>query len=322
MKKRIAIILASVMTLAAGIFALAACNDSEKVIGIIQFGNHESLNNCYNGIVAGLNEEGVNKANGYIIELQVSNFDASVSAAQAQNFANKNVEMIGAIATPSALAAASAAKGAIPVVYCAVSDPASTQLTEMSNVTGSSDIMDFEGQIELIKAFLPDVDKIGVIYCTGEDNSISQLNTMTEIASAQGIQIVPKSINNATEIKTALDVLLATEGLDCISNLTDNTVVGVLDTILEEADKKNLPVFGSEIEQVKKGCIAAVSLDYAELGRLTGVMMAKIIKGEKTAVKGEFIKITESEKFFNSAAALALGISVPTSIDMSDVIAA
>lgn len=316
--KKIMIITILVVCITASAFLFTACQDNSKTIGIIQFGNHESLNNCYEGIVKGLDEAGFNEKNGYKIDLQVSSFDASISAAQAQSFANKNVSMVGAIATPSALAAAGAVKGKIPVVYCAVSDPVTAGLAEMDNVTGSSDLMDFEGQVALIKGFIPEVDKIGVIYCTGEPNSASQLASLTTEASKENIEIVSVSIGAGNEILSALNSLLATDGLDCISNLTDNTVVGLLDTVLEEANKANIPVFGSEIEQVKLGCIAGVSLDYVELGRLTGLMMAKIINGE-AIVKGDFITVSDSEKVYNSEVASKFGLSVPENLEVRKV---
>lgn len=185
----------------------------------------------------------------------------------------------------------------------------------MENVTGSSDLLDCEGQVQLIKSFIPTVDKIGIIYCTGEPNSTSQLASMEAEAAKENIEIVSVSIGAGNEIMTALNYLLATEGLDCISNLTDNTVVGCLDTILEEANKVNIPVFGSEIEQVKGGCLAGVSLDYVELGRLTGLMIAKIIGGE-TIVKGDYITVSDSEKVYNSEVAASFGLAVPTNIDL------
>jgi putative ABC transport system substrate-binding protein len=316
--KKIVLAILLIVTISAGAFLLTACADNSKTIGIIQFGNHESLNNCYDGILLGLEEEGINAANGYKVDLQVSNFDASTSAAQAQNFANKNVALIGAITTPSALAAAGAVKSKIPVVYCAVSDPLTAGLLDMENVTGSSDLLDFAGQIELIKGFIPNVDKIGIIYCTGEPNAASQLASMTAEANKQGIEIVAVSIGGANEIMTALNSLLATEGLDCISNLNDNTVVGCLDTVLEEAEKKNIPVFGSEIEQVKLGCVAGVSLDYVELGRLTGILMAKILKGQ-AITKGDYITVSESEMVYNSEVAARFNLQPPANLTVRNV---
>ncbi|MFA6867106.1 MAG: ABC transporter substrate-binding protein [Clostridia bacterium] len=316
-KNKITIVVVLAMVAIFACIGLTSCENNDKTITIIKFGNHPSLNNCYDGILLGLKEGGIDLEE-YTVDLQDSNFDSSVSASQAANAVNKKVGMVGAIATPSAMAAASAAKGKIPVVYCAVSDPVAAGLTgeDAQNVCGSSDILDFEGQIDLIKAFIPDVDSIGVLYCTAEANSISQLATLKTVAATYDIEIKEVSVTNANEIPTATDTLLAKD-IDCITNLTDNTIVGALDVIIEKTNAKNIPVFGSEIEQVKKGCLASASLDYVELGRATGRMMADIILG-KTTADGNFIKIKDSFKCYNSVVATALEITVPDII-MTDV---
>ena len=141
-------ILAFVLTLTM-IAAFAGCGSGDsgkKTIGIIQFGSHASLNNCYDGIMKGLEENGITEEE-YNIEYVNSNFDASVSQTQANNFVNKNAAVIIAIATPSAVAAANAAEeNGVPVVYCAVTD--ATVMENYSNVTGSSDIPNFEKQLD------------------------------------------------------------------------------------------------------------------------------------------------------------------------------
>ena len=108
---------------------------------------------------------------------------------------------------------------------------------------------------------------------------------------------------------------MATDSLlnevDCINNLTDNTVVSSLPIILQKASEKNIPVFGSEIEQVKIGCLATVGLDYYELGIQTGKMAAKVLKGEKKASEINFETIEESSLYINSKVADNLGITVP-----------
>lgn len=180
------------------------------------------------------------------------------------------------------MAAATSAKGVIPVVYCAVSDPASAGLTTLDNVTGSSDKLDFDGQLALIKKFIPNVKRIEVLYTLGEANSISQIKTLEEKANALGIEIISQTITNANEIPTATDTLIG-KGIDFITNLTDNTVVGALDIIIAKTNAAKIPVFGSEIDQVKNGCIASASLDYVALGKKTGKIMAKILKGEVKA---------------------------------------
>lgn len=304
--------------LLAGSLSFTACNSNKKTIGIIQFGTHESLNDCYKGMLAGLSDVLGEEFNNYTIDHQNSNFDAASSAAQANTFVSKHASIIGAIATPSAMAAASAAKGTIPVVYCAVSDPASAGLTTMENVTGSSDLLDFDGQLNLIKTFVPDVDKIGVLYTLSEANSISQIETLKTKAKALNIDIVTQAITNASEIPTATDTLL-NKDVDCLTNLTDNTVVGALDIILAKTNAKKIPVFGSEIDQVKAGCLASASLDYVALGQKTGEIMGKVLKGEVKASNDIAIKIEDSFNCYSLKVANDLGINLPDVQDMQNV---
>ena len=304
--------------LLAGSLSFTACNSHKKTIGIIQFGTHESLNDCYKGMLAGLSDVLGEEFNNYTIDHQNSNFDASSSAAQANTFVSKRASIIGAIATPSAMAAASAAKGTIPVVYCAVSDPASAGLTTMENVTGSSDLLDFDGQLNLIKTFVPDVDKIGVLYTLSEANSVSQIETLKTKAKVLNIDIVTQAITNASEIPTATDTLL-NKDVDCLTNLTDNTVVGALDIILAKTNAKKIPVFGSEIDQVKAGCLASASLDYVALGQKTGEIMGKILKGEAKASNDIAIKIEDSFNCYSLKVANDLGINLPDVQDMQNV---
>ena len=299
-------------------FLMSGCNFDKKTIGIIQFGTHESLNDCYNGIVKGLENELGDQFKNYVVERQNSNFDASLSAAQANTFVSKNVDIIGAIATPSAMAAASAAKGSIPVVYCAVSDPASAGLTTLNNVTGSSDLLDFDAQLSLIKSFIPTVSKIGVLYTLSEANSISQIEALTTKANALNIEIVRQAITGASEIPTATDTLLAGD-IDCITNLTDNTVVGALDVVLQKTNNAGIPVFGSEIDQVKGGCLASASLDYVYLGERTGEIMAKVLKGEAKASNDIAISIDETFNCYSAKVAERLNITLPDVSEMRNV---
>ena len=164
MKKIIVCLL--VLTIALSSFT--ACGEAKKTIGIIKYGNHDSLNNTLEGILQGLAEGGIDMEE-YEIEVLDSNFETSVSASHAQFLKNKNVEIIGAIATPSAIATVQAVDGKIPVVYAAVSDPA--LFSNKVNVTGSSDVLDFVGQLDVIQAIQPEVKKIGVIYSINEPNS-------------------------------------------------------------------------------------------------------------------------------------------------------
>ena len=113
-------------------------------------------------------------------------------------------------------------------------------------------------------------------------------------------------MSTSADIPLALDALLGK--VDCLSNLTDNTVVSALALVLDKANAAGKPVFGSEIEQVKLGCVAAEGLDYIALGRQTGLMAAKVLKGEAKASEIPYEIITEPGLYVNSEALARFGI--------------
>ena len=319
MKKRVlAVILGAVMTM-----SLAACgssdagktssNDSEKsyTIGISQFAEHGSLDNCREGFLEGLKEEGIEEGKNLTVEVKNAAADQGTAKQISDGFVSDKVDLVCAIATPSAQAAYNSAMNSdIPVVYTAVTDPVAAKLakedgTPAGNVTGTSDELPIKAQLEMIREMLPDAKNIGILYTTSEANSVSALAKYKELAGDYGFTIVDKGIAQTADIS-----------LDCLTNLTDNTVVASLATILDKANKQNIPVFGSEIEQVKIGCLAAEGLDYVALGKQTGKMAAEILKGEKKASDMNFETITEPGFYVNEKVAENLGVTVPQ--DLAD----
>ena len=327
MKKRVlAVVLGVVMTM-----SLAACggsksedtaSDGEKTytIGISQFAEHGSLDNCREGFLEGLKEEGIEEGRNLKVDVKNAAADQGTTKQISDGFVSDKVDLICAIATPSAQAAYNSAMNSdIPVVYTAVTDPIAAKLanedgTPVGNVTGTSDELPIKAQLEMIREMLPDATKIGIMYTTSEVNSVSALEKYKDLAGDYGFTIVEKGVTQTADISLATDELL--DEVDCISNLTDNPVVNSLATILDKANEKNIPVFGSEIEQVKIGCVAAEGLDYIALGKQTGKMAAQILKGEKKASEMNFETITEPGFYVNTAVAENLGITVPQ--DLAD----
>ena len=176
------------------------------------------------------------------------------------------------------------------------------------NVTGSCDLLPVEEQLKMIRAMMPEAKKIGILYTTSEANSVSTIKEYKEKAGEYGFEIVDTGINTIADVDLAASDLVGK--VDCICNLTDNTVVQALQTVIEKANAKNIPVFGSEIEQVKAGCVAAMGIDYFELGKKTGAMAAKILKGEATAEETEYIKNADSALYVNTAAADKIGMQL------------
>lgn len=317
MKKNISLVIVLVLTLS----LFAGCSKKENgksTIGIAQFAEHGSLDNCREGFLAGLAEEGYVENENLKVIYENAQADGGTAAQISTNFAAKKVDLIAAIATPMAQSAyGTAKKKNIPVIYTAVTDPILAEFakedgTPAGEVTGTSDKLPVEQQLQMIRSILPEAKKIGILYSTSEVNSISAIKEYKEKAADYGFEIITSGISAPADIPLATDNLLSK--VDCLSNLTDNTVVSSLPTILDKAGKKGIPVFGSEIEQVRIGCLAAMGLNYYELGVKTGKMAAKVLKGESKASEMDFEVFKEASFYGNTSVAENLGITLPNDL--------
>lgn len=282
-------------------------------IGVLQYADHTSLDNCLEGFKQGLDSEGIE----YELTAQSAKNDDSTNTQIAQQFASRRLDLVCGIATPSAQACYNACFDAgIPVIFNAVSDPVAANLavseTEpMPGITGVSDKLPVEEQLKLIREILPDAQKIGILYTTSEANSVSTIAEYKEMAGEYGFEIVERGITNASEIPQAADVLLAE--VDCVSNMTDNTIVNNLPVLVDKAVAAGVPAFGSEEEQVAAGCVASAGIDYIELGRKAGVMAARVLRGEDILTI-PYETMAESKVTVNPDAAAAFNIELPQSV--------
>ncbi len=322
--------LAAVLVLSMGALALTGCSggksetannnsESKKVykVGVTQISDHPSLDNCRTGFIEGLANGGYKEGDNLEIVYSSAQDDMSKNTQIAQNFANDNVDLVCGIATPSAQALYAACyEKKIPVIFNAVSDPVAAKLAKseteaLDGVSGISDKLPVEDQLKLIREVLPDAKKIGILYSTGEANSVSTLEDYKTLAPKYGFEIVDKGISKKAEVAQAADVVL--KEVDCISNMTDNTVVSALAVVLDKANALNIPVFGSEEEQVANGCVASAGLDYVKLGIQAGEMAAKVLNGEDiSSMPYETLK--ESRVAVNKKAAQQIGLILPESV--------
>ena len=321
MKKKMVTVLltaAMVIAMAAGC-GKSSDSGSDKnesyTIGIEQFAEHGSLDNCREGFLKGLEDEGIKEGDNLTVKYKNAAADMGTAKQISDSLVSDKVDLVCAIATPSAQSAYNAAmKADIPVIYTAVTDPVAAELADkdgkpVGEVTGTSDKLPVEEQLKMIREMLPDAKKIGIMYTTSEANSVSAIEEYKSLVKKYDFELVEKGITTTADVSLAADDLLSK--VDCITNLTDNTVVASLPTILDKANEKKIPVFGSEIEQVKIGCLAAEGIDYIALGKQTGKMAAKVLKGEAKASEQNFETITEPGFYVNNKVAENLGITVP-----------
>ena len=323
MKKFMAMTMAMVMTAMAltgcgGASTEDAASGDIPVIGINQYGQHASLDNCREGFLLGLEEAGLVEGVDFEIDYQNAGFDDNIATQIAQNFSANDVALMCGIATNAASACYAAAEDKnIPVIFTAITDPVKAKL-DSGNITGTSDNLPIEAQLQLIREMQPDAKTIGILYTTSEPNSVSAVREYQEKAGDYGFTIEALGVMTQAEVNQATDTLIS-KGVDCFTNLTDNNVVGVLPSILEKTNEAGIPVYGSEIEQVKLGCVASAGIEYIALGKQTGAMAAKILKGEAAATDMPYETISEFEIYVNPDAmsALSLNAAVENAIDVT-----
>ena len=305
------------------VLALAACGGYSSggdaasgevpIIGINQYGSHGSLDNCREGFLQGLQEAGLVEGTDYTIDYQNANFDTNLATQIAQAFSAEDAALMVGIATPSATACYAAAEDKdIPVIFTAITDPVGAKL-DSGNITGTSDVLPVQGQLELIRAIQPEAKTIGIVYTTSEPNSVYSIGIYEDLAADYGFTIEAIGVTAQSEVTQAVDTLIS-QGVDCISNLTDNNVVGVLGSILEKTNEVGIPVYGSEIEQVELGCVAGAGLDYVQLGIQTGKMAAQILTGEATCADLPYETIENYGLYVNSSALTEMGLTLPDDV--------
>jgi putative ABC transport system substrate-binding protein len=313
---------ASVETPATATSDTSATHDEKTTytIGISQIATHGSLDNCREGFIAGLASEGFVEGENLVIDYKNAEGETTNATMISETFVSKKYDLIAAIATPTAMAAYNASlDSGIPVIFTAVSDPVAAEIVKSleepgTNCTGTSDALPLEQQMKMIRDFLPDAKTIGILYTTSEVNSLTHLEAFKELAPTYGFEIEAIGVTNQSEIPLAMDTLVTK--CDVINNFTDNNVVNNLDTVLAKAQEAGIPVFGSEEEQVKKGCVAAQNIDYFALGEKTGIMAAKVLRGEDPATMPVEV-ISDCTPVANQEALDFYGISVPTEYQSS-----
>lgn len=316
-KKILAVLMA--MLLVASVFAGCSSKTDDnhdtvgtKKVAILQYMPHSSLDNCTQGVKNALDKAGI----AYDVQTGSSGSADTDCQSYAEQMASGGYDMIIAVATPAAVSAYSAVQNAssdIPVIFCAVSDPVGPGLVQSmetpgNNCTGTADAFDIAGQIALIKQLQPEIKSLGVLYTTSEANSISQLKTLQAECDKAGIELLAQGISEAAELASASAALIPK--VDAVTNLTDNNVVDNMSVVLEQAEAAGIPVYGSEIEQVKKGCLASASIDYVALGEKTGEMAIDVLGGSDAA-SYPVVTVTDSFLVINTDISSKLGIAVP-----------
>ncbi len=291
----------------------SSTEEKKVVVGISQIIEHPSLDASRQGFIDALKDLGYEEGKQVVFDYQNAQGNRDTLTTISQKFVNDKVDLIFAIATPSALSAAQQTD-TIPILITAVTDPVVAGIVNSmdkpgTNVTGTTDMNPVKEQLELVTKVKPDAKKVGIIYNTGEPNSEVQVKMAQEVASDLGLTIELMGITNSAEVKQAADSLAAK--VDAFYIPTDNTVVASIDSVLMVAENAKLPVIVGEGDSVKRGGLITYGLDYYKLGYQTGEMAVKVLKGEGNPAEMAIEKQKEMKLIVNTSAAKKMGVEIP-----------
>lgn len=260
-------------------------NKNLKQIGITQLVEHPSLDQARNGFIKALEDNGYKEGETIHIDYQNAQNDMPTTQTIANKFIADQKDLIFAISTPSAQAAYNATKD-IPILITAVTDPVAAGLVKSlanpeANVSGTSDYIPIEKNLELIKTLIPNAKNIGVLYNTSEINSKIQVDKLKAYASENDYKVVEKGVSSSNEINQAMSSLIG--NIDVLYVPTDNLIVSAMPLVSKLATEHKIPVIASEDGSVKSGALACQGIDYEQLGYKTGELAVKILEGEQVS---------------------------------------
>lgn len=248
------------------------------VIGVNQLLTHPSLDATLEGFQQAFADAGYTDGT-VTFDVQNAQGDMATATTIASKFKSDNVDLILAIATPSAQASAQAITD-IPILFTAVTEPEAAGLVKSweapgSNVTGTSDLNPVADQIALAKEIAPDAKTVGIIYSSGEVNSEVQVKLAKEAAGGLGLEIKETTVSNSAEVTQAIETL---GDVDIIYVPTDNTVVEGLEAVIQFAEAKKIPLIVGEGDSVARGGLATYGIEYLDLGYQTGKMALRVLE--------------------------------------------
>ena len=284
-------------------------------IGVIQIMALPVIDAVRTGFLAEMSSLGFRDGESARFDIQNAQGDMSTSRSIAQKLVASNVDLIFSITSPSPQAVAQQTNR-IPIVFGAVTDPVAAGILKNTerpggNVTGVSDLLPIEKQLDLFAQIMPTIKSIGMVFDPGESNSKRIVDMVTLAARKRGILVVTSPVTGTREIYPA--AAATAERVDAFFSGGYFTGDSGLEALLRLCRDIHKPLFASDIGTVERGGLATYGTDYASVGRAAARIASRILKGERA---GD-IPVVFSDVgtiVINRRAAHLFGVSVPESV--------
>ena len=301
------------------VLSLAACGSNgdkaenkHYTVGICQLVQHDALDAATKGFRDAITD--ALGADNVTFDEQNAAGDSATCATICNGFVSSGVDLILANAT-GALQAAAAATKDIPILGTAVTEYGvalgidNFSGTVGGNISGTSDLAPLDQQAAMIQELFPDAKNVGIIYCSGEPNSVYQVEVVKAALEKAGCTVNTYTFSDTNDVVSVTGT--ASDANDVLYIPTDNTAASCTEAINNVAEPAGVPIIAGE-EGICAGCgVATLSINYYDLGVTTGKMAAKILTGEANISEMPIEYFPDPVKKYNPAICEALGITVP-----------
>lgn len=306
---------ALVLALAAASALALPVKAQDVTVAVTAIVEHPALDAARDGVKQALADAGYKEGENLKFVYQSAQGNPGTASQIARQFVGDAPDVIVPISTPSAQAVVSATRD-IPIVFTAVSDPVGAQLIKSidkpgRNVTGLSDALPVNEHLALIKEIAPNAKTVGYIYNSAEANSVSTLELLKTEAAKAGLTVVESVATKSAEVQGATRALVGKA--DVIYVPTDNTIVSAFEAAAGVASEAKIPLFAADTDSVARGAVAALGFNYFDVGKQTGAVVVRILKGEKPGDIPATVAVG-TDLVLNKTAAEKAGITFPESV--------
>ena len=291
----------------------------QKKVYISQVVEHPALNVTVKGIIDGLEKNGFKRNKNLNVRIESAQANAALASQIAVKFVNQNPDVVVGVGTISAQSFAKYAReNKAKLVFSSVTDPVGASLIDdlkrpSNNTSGVSNFVALEPQLKLFQKLQPKLRRLGVLYNSGEINSISIVKQLEKLCPKVGINLLKQTANKTADVSQA--AMKLSSQVDAIFISNDNTALGALQSVIKVTNKFKIPVYVSDTDAVELGALAALGPNQYQIGLQTGQMIAYILNGKNlNQMPVEFP--SKTNLYINEEAAQLVGIKIPKEIKL------
>lgn len=296
--------------------ALQSASSMAQSVAVMSSGHDSAVAAVSAGVKEALTRARYTEARGLKWQTQSVQGSTVMAAQLARNIVGRHPTVIVAIGAQAAKAAAGATD-TIPIVYAAVTDPVAVKLVPSAdgasgtNVTGVSDYLSLDKQVDLIEALVPDAVTVGMVYDPHEADSVALVARLREVLSKRGMSLVEAVASHPADVGAAARSLI--DKADVFYTNADSTVMSAYAALVKTGNDAGIPLIATDTESVRLGAVAALGVNYHDLGVQAGGMVVKILKGTKPGDMPQQA-VAKPKLFVNETVARKMHLTLPSTI--------